>query len=121
MVYYFAVSQWRSNLAKRLNQDLPEGVDGNRSERFLADLRGMIWHKVDNEGGFKTLAAKANLNVATIDRLMWSGDANHPQTRRPHFETVVRLLWALERLDLLDGVFAGEHKRIPWGRKKRKK
>lgn len=106
-------------MAKRINQDRSEGVDGNMSEKFLADLRGLVWKHVEKNGRFTALASKANLNEATITRMMWHQGPQSPQTRRPHFETVVRLLWALDRLDLLTPVFKGgqDHKPIKWGKK----
>lgn len=104
-------------MAKRVNQDRSEGVDGNVSERLLADLRGMIWKHVGKESDFAELADKAGISKSTISRLMWQTDAL-PQTKRPHFETVVRLLQALERMDLLEKVFEGNHKPIKYGRRK---
>lgn len=93
-------------MARRPNQDRSEGVDGNVSERFLADLRGLVWKHIGEKGDFSALASKANLNEVTISRLMWHSEKK-PQTKRPHFETVVRLLLALDRLELLAEVFAG--------------
>lgn len=104
-------------MAKRIDQNRSEGVDGNVSEKFLADLRGMLWKHIGKEGDFSEIAEKAGLNKTTISRLMWQTDTLS-QTRRPHFETVVRLLRALDRLELLKKVFEGDHKPIKYGRTK---
>ena len=93
-------------MARRPNQDRSEGVDGNVSERFLADLRGLVWKQVGQNGDFSEIAEKARLNEVTVARLMWHSE-KMPQTKRPHFETVVRLLFALDRLDLLAKAFKG--------------
>ena len=105
-------------MAKRVNQDRSEGVDGNVSEMLLADLRGMLWKHVGKDSDFAEIAEKAGVSKATISRLMWQTESL-PQTKRPHFETVVRLLRALDRFDLLLAVFAGTHKPIKYGQKKK--
>ncbi len=102
-------------MSKRMHQNRSEGVDGNVSERFLADLRGLVWKHIGQKSDFEELAVKANLNKITISRLMWQSETL-PQTKRPHFETIVRLLGALDRLDLLAKVFAGS-KPIKFGKK----
>ncbi len=93
-------------MARRPNQDRSEGFDGNVSERFLADLRGLVWKHISKDGTFEELAAKAKLNEVTISRMMWHSD-KLPQTKYPQFLTVVKLLVALGRRDLLVKTFAG--------------
>jgi hypothetical protein len=104
-------------MVRRINQTLSEGVDGNMSELLLADLRGMIWKQIDTDGSFRGLAEKAGVSPQTVSRLMWDSDALR-QTKRPHFETVTRLLYALDRLDLLKKAFEGDHQSIKYGQKK---
>jgi len=105
-------------LTKRVNQDRSEGVDGNISEALLADMRGMLWKHVGKDGDFREFAEQANVSKVTILRFMWHNPPHAPQTKRPQFETVVRILWALGRKDLLAKVFEGPHKPLKWGRKK---
>lgn len=91
---------------KKPHQDRSEGVDGNISERLLANLRGLVWKHIGKSGDFSELAAKADLNEGTISRMMWHSE-KAPQTKFPQFLTVVKLLRALGRLDLFEEAFAG--------------
>jgi DNA-binding phage protein len=60
-------------------------------EKFLTDLRGIIWHRTGAVGGnWKTLAEKAHLNPRTIAKFA-SGD-----TRRPHLFTIRRMFQAVD-------------------------
>lgn len=93
-------------MTRRVHQDRSEGVDGDVSERFLADLRGLVWKRIGKDGKFEELAAKAKLNEVTISRMMWHSD-KLPQTKYPQFLTVAKLLIALGRRDLLAKAFAG--------------
>jgi hypothetical protein len=93
-------------VARRVHQDRSEGTDGDVSERFLADLRGLVWKHIGPGGDFSELAEKAKLNETTISRMMWHSD-KLPQTKFPQFLTVVKLLTALGRRDLLAKAFAG--------------
>lgn len=102
-------------MVKRLHQDRSEGHDGNFSEELLAHLRGRVWNRIDNDGSFSTLAEEAGLNEATISRLMWHNGPKYPQTRRPQFETVVRLMRALGCLDLLRSAFVSTQAPIRYG------
>lgn len=102
---------------KRINPTFSEGQDGLVSGKVLADLRGMIWQKVGPAGDFAELAEEAGVAKSTIMNFMFMSAKGH-QTKRPHFETIVRLLRALERADLLQAVFMGDHKKMPAGRKK---
>ncbi len=97
-----------------MNQNLSE-VGDNISEKFLADLRGMLWNYVGKNSDFAEIADKANVSRQTIDRLMWQSEGRS-QTKRPHFETVVRLLKAMGREDHMAKVFAGDHRKIRYGR-----
>lgn len=104
---------------RRMNQDLPEGQDGLVTGRILADLRGMIWHRIGPKGDFEALAVKAGVARSTIINLMFVDEKGH-QTKRPHFETVARLAFALDRFDLILGLFSGDHRPVRPGRKRPK-
>jgi DNA-binding phage protein len=107
-------------LAKKINQDLDEGVfSDDLLEKFLADVRGHLWHS----GDWGRLAAKANLNVATISKIAYG------ETKSPHARTILKIMYALGKLDsVLDSVQAEKpisekvaHSRLERIQKKRKK
>jgi len=107
-------------MSRRMNQDLNEGQDGLITAKTLADLRGLVWKRAGKEGDFADLAVEAGVSKATIQNLMFM-DNQGRQTKRPHFETVARLAKALDRFDLVEKIFFGDHKPIPAGRKSAKK
>lgn len=72
---------------KRINPTRSEGLDGDRWEQFLADLRGHIFAG----GEIKALAEKANLSVATISNLAYA------KTQSPHMRTVMKIMTALDK------------------------
>ncbi len=67
----------------------------SEGEKLLDDIRGHAWKQF--AGRTEELAAIARLHSKTVEAFMW-GD-----TRRPQFETVVRLLVALNLYHLIAG------------------
>jgi hypothetical protein len=59
----------------------------SQSDKVLDDVRGLAWKKF--AGRFEELAEIARLHPNTVNAFVW-GD-----TKRPQFETIVRLLVAL--------------------------
>jgi len=86
---------------KRINPDRPEGIDGNLWDRLTADLRGLVWQNIDKDGSFTTFAAKSNLHPTTITNFAYGW------TRSPLLSTIVKLMVALDRVDLLVAAFSG--------------
>ncbi len=74
-------------MAKRINQTLGEGLDGEQWEEILADFRGHVY----NAGDWRELAQKSGLSYATIENIAYG------HTRSPHLRTVVALMDALGR------------------------
>ncbi len=65
-----------------------KGRDTDReSDKVLDNVRGYVWKRYG--GRFEELAAIARLHPKTVESFAW-GD-----TKRPQFETVVRILVAL--------------------------
>ncbi|HEY0964536.1 MAG TPA: hypothetical protein VGE31_01940 [Candidatus Paceibacterota bacterium] len=56
-------------------------------QRVYADLRGQVWRHYG--GRLDVLAGEAKLHERTVEAFMW-GD-----TRKPHFETVFKLMVVL--------------------------
>jgi len=74
-----------------------KGRDGTSvGDKLLDDVRGHVWKRYG--GRFEELAVEAGLHEKTVEKFAW-GD-----TKKPHFETVARLLAALDLLDLLKQV-----------------
>lgn len=73
-------------LARRMNQDRSEGLDGDPKEKKLAKVRSLIW---GSKILFATIAADANLSVSTVSKYA------HGETRRPHDNTTECILKAL--------------------------
>ncbi len=62
-------------------------------EKLLADIRGLVWRHYG--GRFDELAGIARLCTATVENFAFG------YTESPRWETIVRLLVALERYELL--------------------
>jgi hypothetical protein len=81
-------------MPRRMNPTRDEGRNsGLVGERLLADIRGEVWRKY--AGRFEDLAGEARLHQTTVENFAF-GD-----TTSPRWETIVRLLVALDRYDLL--------------------
>lgn len=78
---------------KRMNQNRIEGIDGNVGEELLADIRGIVWKKY--AGRFEELAGISRLHLTTVENFAFGW------TISPRWETIVRLLVAVEHYDLL--------------------
>jgi DNA-binding phage protein len=72
---------------KRINPTLPEGVDGNLWELFLADLRGHVF----GAGEMKKLAEKAGLHENTVSNIAYG------KTMFPQMLTVMKIMIALDK------------------------
>lgn len=59
----------------------------SEGEVLLDNIRGHVWQRY--AGKFEDLAAIALLHPKTVEDFAWG------KTRRPHFETIVRILSAL--------------------------
>lgn len=75
-------------MPKRVNQTLSEGLDGDKWQEFLANVRGHL----RNDGDWKSLADEANMVVSTIRNIAYG------KTRSPHAFTIYRLMAALGRV-----------------------
>lgn len=109
-------------MAKRMNQNLPEGLNGDEWDRLVADIRGHLW----NSGDWGILAAKANVNPQTISKLAYG------ETKSPHFFTIFKIMVALGKKDRFmrlfetnDPVFESEAKKLKpktkWARRPERK
>jgi transcriptional regulator with XRE-family HTH domain len=86
-------------LTKRINQALPEGIDGNPRERLMADIRG---HIRSFKGTYRELADLARLSVSTVSNIA-CGD-----TKSPHLITAFQIMDALGKSDPILDAFRSE-------------
>ena len=72
----------------RINQTRSEGTDGDDFERWLADMRGLLWETQRGGGTWESFAASVNLSPGTVARFA-SGE-----TKSPHGRTLFALMQA---------------------------
>lgn len=88
---------------KRINPTHSEGIDGDEWDRLLADVRGHMWEFLRKKGNtFEKLARAAGVCTGTVSKFSY-GD-----TSSPHMRTVMRIMTALGKSDLILTAFKAE-------------
>lgn len=76
----------------RLVQDQPSTANSFEQdfENWLEDLRGIVWNDfIKGRRSLENLAADAKLSLSTVQKFAWG------ETKKPHLQTVFKLMKAL--------------------------